>query len=225
MPLSHPLRQEITEFLMQRPNFANENGRKALLYNAGQEWALAALDLHGSQQDFVNALIQQCDAYGTVDGATPALVALLRSLKGQVGPDIQHNIEELCCKVIIDYNSTPADASKSQPSGNCTIPQAKDQRQGTKVDYDDFAFIVQKMQRDDPFVASKRDKDALMRILSFYNKVVYKLDFYKMSRASQFLFLRHKRLERMIAMAEGTTIVATIALTLLALWLMGKLAL
>lgn len=227
MPLTLSLREEITDFLLQRPNLTSERERKAFLYGAGLDQVVKTLDLHGAPQEFVAALIQQCDAYGTVDGVTPALVAVLRACVTLVGSDKQPAIADLCHKVMLAHTAAPADAAQSSrvKSDRMAAYRPSDPASLRRVvDREEFLFIVQKMQRDDPFVASQRDKNALMRIMYFYSTMVYDLDFYKMGQMSRFLFLRHKQLRRLMAIAVAVIVVITSALTLLGLKLLGKLA-
>ena len=93
MALSHKLRQEIVNVLIELTFFGDANGRKAILLAAGLDTAIPNIDLSGPKAEFVNLLVEHLAQYGDVDGQ-PALVRLLYSLGEQVGQDSELHLAD-----------------------------------------------------------------------------------------------------------------------------------
>ena len=95
MAIERKLYQAISDFLINLPMFQHENGRKAILLDAGLGSAIPSIELSGSTTDFVARLIQHLDQFGTIEDQ-PALILLLQGVKTQVGLDRQKILEEFC---------------------------------------------------------------------------------------------------------------------------------
>ena len=218
MSLKNSLRQDIIEFLLDRHNLSSENERKALLYGAGLQQFLTGLNLNGSQREFVQTLVQTCDAYGTTDGTTPAIVALLHYIKTEVGLDRHPNIQNLCQRVMFDFYSAQTGVSQPQTVEDEAADPEDQKWIRSTVPREDFKAIVQKMKRDNPFIASERDKYDLIRIMYYYQYFYYENGHFP---KPVLFILRNVRYFKF--MVAGTLLAGGLV-TLILLSIFGKLA-
>ncbi len=100
MAIDVVLRSGIVTFLLDRPTFQDENGRKAVLLGAGLEGLLPDLDLRGSPREFITLLVDRLDKYGILADGQPTLVVLLQAIAEQVGANWQAHIQHLCERII-----------------------------------------------------------------------------------------------------------------------------
>lgn len=102
MSLPVDLRQRIAEFLIPIPVFMDSRERRAVAIRAGfDDQIVAQIDFSGSPREFVHRLISLCLNYGALQDGRNALVAILETVREDVGYDAR----ELCDTFITALNS------------------------------------------------------------------------------------------------------------------------
>ncbi len=89
------LHQEILKCLAKFPILQNEEGRKAVLIQAGLDALLPQIDLHGATTVYLNLLIKSLDHYGRLPNGQPALNALFQVLATMTGQEGQQQLQAL----------------------------------------------------------------------------------------------------------------------------------
>ncbi|PID58768.1 hypothetical protein CSB45_01860, partial [candidate division KSB3 bacterium] len=100
MGIDSVLRSNIVEFLLERPAFQDENGRKAIVLDAGLDRLLPDLELSGTQRSFIVLLVEHLDRYGRLPDGRLALTAFLQAVSERVGQDGQRQITDLCERIV-----------------------------------------------------------------------------------------------------------------------------
>ncbi len=98
------LRKEILGFLTPLPALQSEDGRRARLYAAGLDDVRHQIDLGGSPDNSVIAIVEALEQYGDVRDE-PALVVFLREIAGQVGADKQAAIQQFCERIRASFDT------------------------------------------------------------------------------------------------------------------------
>ena len=89
MSIDSKLYKEIIEFLIGFSNLQNEEGRRALLLNAGLKDIIPILKFKLGTKDYVSILINELDKYGTLSDGQNALISLLEEMKSDIGMEGQ----------------------------------------------------------------------------------------------------------------------------------------